>query len=73
MVSTAEVLVADPETSSEAQGTLRRGAVSFAGLVAQSVAGVAPSTSIALPVVVVAGVCGKGAWLTWTKRASMSR
>jgi amino acid transporter len=45
--------------------TLRRGALGFTGLLAQSIAGVAPSTSIAVPVVVVAIVSGNGAWLTW--------
>jgi amino acid transporter len=66
MASTVDMLIVENQQASEEAGTLKRGSVSFLGLIAQSVAGVAPSVSIAFPVVVVATVCGNAAWLAWS-------
>jgi amino acid transporter len=65
MNTCAQEIVIGATRGDEEASTLRRDALGFTGLLAQSIAGVAPSTSIAVPVVVVATICGNGAWLTW--------
>ena len=49
----------------ESGAELRKGAVGFFGLLAQSVAGIGPSIAIALILGLVAGTSGPGAWLSW--------
>ena len=65
MSATAQKLVFESLVDSQEEPTLRRGALGLTGLMAQSVAGLAPSTSISVPIVVVAIVSGNGAWLVW--------
>jgi amino acid transporter len=67
--STVEIAAPAPllhETESVASVTLRKDSLGLVGLTAQSVAGLAPSCSIAVPVVVVALISRNGAWLSWT-------
>jgi amino acid transporter len=47
------------------EGELRKGAIGFFGLLAQSVAGIGPSIAIALILGLIAGTSGNGAWLSW--------
>jgi amino acid transporter len=65
MSASAQQIALEPIAESQESITLRRGALGFTSLLAQSVAGLAPSTSISVPIVVVAVVSGNGAWLTW--------
>jgi amino acid transporter len=58
-------VAAGSPAASAGEGELRKGAVGFVGLLAQSVAGIGPSIAIALILGLIAGTSGNGAWLSW--------
>lgn len=63
MTSMTDTIAAAPPASDE--GELRNGAVGFLGLLSQSVAGIGPSTGVAVILGLVVATSGNGAWLVW--------
>src|SRR5690349_6576619 len=65
MSSSSQGATATSAGMTTGEGQLRKDAVGFLGLLAQSVAGIGPSIAIALILGLIAGTSGNGAWLSW--------